>query len=191
LKAAKTLTSHSLDFTGSEAIHSMKDKHPQSPPPALPKGPTPKAFSISKEQAATALASFHSGTAAGPSSLCTAHLRDAIAAPAAVWSSSCLDTLTEVLNTLAKDNIPPEVPPFLCGANLFAANKKTGGYQSIAVGETLRCWVSKYLALQATAECTSYLAPHQLGVGIKGGCESTIHAVASILEDAATPVKEK
>jgi hypothetical protein len=156
-KAAKALTSHDLDFNGAEA---MRDKHPQSPAPTIPVGPTPEAFSISREQAATALASFHSGTAAGPSSLHAAHFKDVVAAPAAARSASCLDTMTDVLNILAKGNIPPEVSPFLCGANLFAANKKTGGHCPIAVGETLRRWVSKCLASQATAECATYLAPH-------------------------------
>jgi hypothetical protein len=99
--------------------------------------------------------------------------------------------VSDLLNLLAKGHVPPAVAPYLCSANLLAANKKSGGHRPVAVGETLRRWASKCLAAQATEDCSFYLSPLQLGVRVKGGCEAIIHAVASIFDSEATPLHSK
>jgi hypothetical protein len=73
----------------------------------------------------------------------------------------------------------------------FAAHKKSGGHHPIAIRETLQRWACKCLASQAMEDCSSYLPPMQLGVGIKGGSEAIIHAVASIFENAESPPASK
>ena len=69
--------------------------------------------------------------------------------------------------------------------------KKDGGYRPIAVGETIRRWAAKCLVNKGIEDAADHLAPYQLGVGIKGGCESIIHAASSILSDESTPVSDK
>ena len=65
------------------------------------------------------------------------------------------------------------------------------GHRPIAVGETLRRWVAKCLSRRAIEETREYLAPHQLGVGVKGGCEALIHAANSIFGDNSVDLGRK
>ena len=81
---------------------------------------------------------------------------------------------------MAAGRTPPSIIPHLCGASLLALKKKTGGHQPIAVGEVLRRLVSKCLANQTRDAATSILAPLQLWVGIKGGCEVIVHATSQL-----------
>jgi hypothetical protein len=190
-RAAKALISKGLDFDSAPAQADMRAKHPQVPPPELPSEPTPLPFVITPQQASSALSSFQTGTAPGPSSMRASHFKNAIFDAAPARREQCLNTMTQVLNLLAAGKVPKEVAPFICGANLFAAHKKDGGHRPIAVGETLRRWVSKCLATAAIAETAPYLDPLQLGVGVKGGCEAIIHAMASIFESESTPLDSK
>ena len=88
--------------------------------------------------------------------------------------------MTRLINTLAAGNAPADVIPYLCGGNLFAALKKTGGHRPIAVGETVRRWTAKCVAKKGTSDTAEYLAPLQVGVGVKGGAEAVIHAANSL-----------
>ena len=81
---------------------------------------------------------------------------------------------------MAAGRTPPSIIPHLCGASLLALKKKTGCHRPIAVGEVLRRLVSKCLANQTRDAATSILAPLQLGVGIKGGCEAIVHATSQL-----------
>ena len=85
--------------------------------------------------------------------------------------------LTRLVNAMAKGAVPDVVSPHLCGARLIAANKKSGGLRPIAVGNILRRLTSKLIAKGASDRVEAILAPHQLGVGIRGGCETIIHSV--------------
>ena len=70
---------------------------------------------------------------------------------------------------------------YLCGATLLASQKKTGCLRPIAVGEVLRRLISKCLATVSCHIAYESLAPLQLGVSIKGGCEAIIHSVTHLL----------
>lgn len=94
-------------------------------------------------------------------------------------------------NFLASGKTPTHIAPYLCGGNLFAAVKKNGGHRPIAVGETIRRWTAKCVAKKATADCADYLAPHQLGVGVRGGAEAIIHAASSIFHDGNIKDEDK
>ena len=91
--------------------------------------------------------------------------------------------MTRVINFFAAGKAPATIAPYLCGGNLFAALKKSGGHRPIAVGETVRRWTAKCVAKKATAETASYLSPLQLGVGVRGGAEAIIHAANAIYHD--------
>ena len=187
-KAAKALISHGLDFDSQDAINNMRLKHPFSPPPPEQPPPSATPYSFTKEEIMDALLSFHSLSAGGPSGTRAAHIREAIGSDR---GGSLLTTMTTVINNLAAGKVPSEVSPFLCGANLFAALKKSGGHRPVAVGETLRRWTAKCVTKKATADCEAYLSPNQLGVGVKCGAEAIIHAASSILHDDNIPQEKK
>ena len=55
--------------------------------------------------------------------------------------------------------------------------KKTGAYAFIAVGITYRRLAAKICCREITNLSTSYFTPHQLGFGMKGGCEAAVHSL--------------
>ena len=85
--------------------------------------------------------------------------------------------LTRLVNIMAKGAVPAVVSPHLCGARLIAANKKSGGLRPIAVGNILRRLTSKLFSRAVSERMENLLAPHQLGVGIRGGVEAAVHTV--------------
>ena len=191
-QAAKALTSHGLDFDSAEALGEMQRKHPASPPASssIPLPPPPP-YRFNSSEVHAALNSFHSATAAGPSGLRAAHLKDAFAAKNFTAGHQLIDVMTDILNIVVAGKAPSAIAPYLCGENLFAANKKSGGHRPIAVGETIRRWAAKCLARKAIEDVRNHFAPHQLGVGVKGGCEALIHAANTIFNDNTIPLEEK
>ena len=169
----------------------MKQKHPASPLPTLPPLPPPIPYSFTAAELIPALNSFNNSTAAGPSGLRASHLKDAFSAKNFSTGVQLIDVMTDVINTVAAGRAPPELAPFLCGANLFAAHKKTGGHRPIAVGETVRRWAAKCLSRKAIEDTREYLAPNQLGVGVRGGCEALIHAANAIYNNNNIPLENK
>ena len=77
--------------------------------------------------------------------------------------------------------MPEEVAPFLCGARLHAAAKKDGGIRPIAVGNLLQRLVAKCCASRLQERAAVLFSPHQLGVGVRGGCEVIVHTVRRAL----------
>ena len=187
-QAAKALLSQGLDFDSQEAIDSMRAKHPSSPPPPILPPPDATPYSFSSAETLAALNTFHSLTAGGPSGCRAAHLREAITSER---GNTLLATMTRLINFLAAGKTPPEIDPFLCGGNLFAAVKKDGGHRPIAVGETIRRWTAKCMAKKAIADTAEYLSPLQLGVRVKGGAEAIIHATSAIYNDDNISTEDK
>ena len=99
--------------------------------------------------------------------------------------------MTRLVNAFAAGRMPKALAPYLSGGNLFAALKKSGGHRPIAVGEFLCPLTSKCVAKKATSDTAEYLAPHQLGVGVKGGTEAAIHAANAIFNDPEVPADRK
>ena len=56
-------------------------------------------------------------------------------------------------------------------------NKASGGLRPIAVGNILRRLTSKLFARALDTKMKTLLAPHQLGVGSRNGCETAVHTV--------------
>ena len=88
-----------------------------------------------------------------------------------------LQALTKLVNAMAAGNVP-----YLCGARLHAAKKKDFTIRPIAVGNLLRRLVAKCFSSALAKKAASLLAPHQLGVGVRGGCEAITHAVREAVE---------
>ena len=124
---------------------------------------------------------FRKGSAPGPSGLRPEHLKSVLRA-APNRRDRALSNLTKLVNVVMKGNVPEAVAPFLCGARLHAANKKDGGLRPIAVGNLERRLISKCAAFSLSQKAAQFLAPYQLGVGVKGGCEALVHAVREALK---------
>ena len=125
------------------------------------------------------LRSFPKGTASGPSGLSAQHLLDAIF-PGEV---TVINALTSVVQLLVAGLVPPDVMPFIAGANLTALTKKNEDIRPIAVGDTLRCLTAKCLCSLVREAAASYFLPLQLGVAVPGGAESIIHGLRATWEN--------
>ena len=75
--------------------------------------------------------------------------------------------------------VPADIQPFLFAATLHAAKKKNNGIRPIAVGDVFARLTSKCLAAILAEDAVSVFGPHQLGIKIRGGCESVIHAAST------------
>ena len=164
-------------------VAEMRHKHPTPtqattvPPVSFP----PKAFSPSEVRKAAE--SFSRGGAAGPSGMRPEHLIVALkVAPGNRGEKACT-ALTKLVNVLAAGRLPAPVAPFFCGARLHAARKKDNGLRPIAVGNLIQRLVSKVFATALADKAAAFLKPHQLGVGVAGGCEAATHAVRQALQE--------
>ena len=187
-QAAKALLSQGLDFVSQEAVSAMNAKHPYSPPPPPLPPPNASPYSFTAAETLDALNSFHSLSAGGASGCRAAHLRESISSDR---GNALLSTMTRLINFLTSGKTPASIVPFLCGGNLFAALKKSGGHRPIAVGETIRRWTAKCVAKKAIADSAAHLTPHQLGVGVKGGAEAIIHAAGAVFHDNSINDEDK
>ena len=117
-----------------------------------------------------------------------AHFKEAVNSDR---GNSLLSVMTRVVNAFAAGRVSDTLAPYLAGGNLFAALKKQGGHRPIAVGEFFRRLTSKCIGKKATIDTAPYLAPLQLGVGVRGGAEAAIHAANAIFNDTEIPVSRK
>ena len=115
------------------------------------------------------------------------YFKEAVFSPSSICGDKALAAITCTVNLLCEGRAPPEVIPHLCGATLLASVKKSGGHRPIAVGEVLRRLTSKCLSRAVQSDAVRILAPLQLGVGIKFGCESIVHAVSQTVENDLLP----
>ena len=99
--------------------------------------------------------------------------------PAAV---ECLHSLIRCINGLLAGTLDSRLAPWFCGAPLTALAKKGGSFRPIAVGETLRHLVSKVCCFSVRSSLSDLLLPFgQVGVGISGGLEASVHSLRTIL----------
>ena len=124
--------------------------------------------------------SFPAGSAGGPDGLRPRHLLDLVNCKSA--GHKLLSAITMFVNMLLEGKCHPDVIPILFGGNLTALVKKTGGVRPIAIGYTWRRVGAKCANAFATAALNDYFMPHQLGVGVSGGCEAAIHATRRFME---------
>jgi len=86
----------------------------------------------------------------------------------------CLKSVQLLIQVLLKGKVADTICPILYGASLTALKKKYGGIRPIAVGFTYRRIASNIVSMKLR-KATEYLKPHQLGFGIRGGCEAGAH----------------
>ena len=165
-KALQSLTSMGLAPPSSDVFDEMLAKHPQSdPPPLSGMAPSPS-FHVSPEEVVSALKSFPTGSAPGPSGLRANHLKQAVFCSSPHHAHITLQSLTSFVNLLCAGKAPQVIVPHLCGASLLPCKKKDGGLRPIAVGEGLRRLSSKCATRAVLPDALSILSPLQVGVGL-------------------------
>ena len=78
--------------------------------------------------------------------------------------------------------VTQDVMSVLFGGNLTALQKKAGGIRPIAVGYTWRRIAAKCANAYDITKLADYFAPIQLGVGVSGSCEATVHATRRFVQ---------
>ena len=109
------------------------------------------------------------------------YFKDLFAAPNPNQRQCYFRSLAKLVNLLNRAKVPAEIQPFLFAASLHAAKKKNNGIRPIAVGDVYARLTSKCLAALLADEAILVFSPCQLGIKIRGGCESVIHAAATTL----------
>ena len=169
-KALQALTSAGMATPSSANLKVMKEKPPPAtgPPIITPTTDIPQ-LTFGQAEVEKAVRKFRRGSAPGPSGLRPEHLKVTLqAAPGR--RERALETLTRLVTVIAGGGVPKEVAPYLTGAILHAALKKDGGLRPIAVGNLLRRLVGKCCASRLQERAAAILAPHQMGVGVRGAC---------------------
>ena len=89
--------------------------------------------------------------------------------------------MTNLTNSILKNELPEDIKPIFFGANLCALSKKDGGIRPIAVGTTLRRLTTKVGFKPLSRQLGTLLRPNQLGYASKGGREAAAHAARHYL----------
>ena len=125
------------------------------------------------------------GRASGPSGLKHSHLQ-------CVVDTLGGDVLFDLLNSILRGGVPPDLRPYFAGARLFALSKGGGKVRPIACGEVLRRMAASLAAKALSSEVADVLAsgplrgvpsPVQLGVGVPGGTDIAVLALTVALEN--------
>ena len=87
-----------------------------------------------------------------------------------------MNYLTNLKNLASRGPLLSFVAPAFCSATLTALNKKKTGIRPIAAGEVIRCLIAKCIAKEAAIEAVELFGAKQLGVALRGGAESIVHA---------------
>ena len=122
------------------------------------------------------LSSFPEGTVVGPSMMYPEHLSSAIRCNNPEQSRIAMQNLTSLINFFSASRLPNDIGPTFCNASLTTLKKRKTAVRPIAVGEVFHRLMAKCLVSFAKEAAIEIVCPNQLGVSIRGGAESIIHA---------------
>ena len=88
---------------------------------------------------------------------------------------------------VSSTRIPDPIRHLLLGAHLYALQKKSGSIRPITVGNTFRRLFSKLSLHSVMNSLREDLFSCQLGVGVRMGCESAVHATQSFINHSVDP----
>jgi hypothetical protein len=136
----------------------------------------PKACVFTETEVAVALNGFGALSAPGPFGMRAEFVKEVLDVPSQI---SILNYLTSVINILVKGNVPADVTPWLCGADLTAIPKKgpVGAVRPIAAGCMIRRLAAKCFCARYKSEWADRLKEWQVGVAVRGGAEALVHLV--------------
>jgi len=152
-RALQLLTSEGVcDAADSAVLARLRELHPKAEGPTLePLLPedrpdvTPSWASDQLLAMEAVVWSFPPGSAAGPSGLRPQHLLDCLNSADSAAKAGLLEALLTMVTTTSSGRLHPRAAPHLCAARLIPLRKKDGGVRPIAVGDTLRRLVAKWL----------------------------------------------
>jgi hypothetical protein len=159
-----------------ENIRKLHDLHPASETPHPPRT-FPDAIQIDRSVLLQIVRHYPRGSAAGPTGTTYEHLMAGFRS-----SDKCLDLGVEFINLLLRGELPR--CESLLDSRLIALSKprtdgRPPGVRPIAVGEV---WLrlASLCALAKVSHVGASLAPLQLGVGVRGGCQALGHACVPV-----------
>ena len=156
--------------------------HPRKPDGVKTKAPIKSLVISSQTIVKDCLLSFPKGSAPGLDGYRAEHLLDAINS---VQNNSMAELLTDLVNHIIAGKIHAEVREWFAGGKLCALPKKDGGVRPICMASVIRRLCCKAVAKIYQTKFSSFLAPFQLGVGVKAGTECLIHEVDLLYRSGA------
>jgi len=179
-RALQLLTSEGVcDAADPAVLTRLRELHPQAEGPNL-EPPLPEDRPdvypswASDELLAmeTVVRSFPPGSAAAPSVLRPQHLLNCLNSADSAEKAGLLEDLLTLVTTTSSGHLHPRAAPYLFAARLIPLRKKDGGVRPIAVGDTLRRLVAKWLlATTRGRNAASALVPLQTAFAKGSPCE--------------------
>jgi len=112
------------------------------------------------------------GRATGPSGLRPQDVLDCLNLADSAAKAGLLEALTTLVTPTSTGRLQPRAAPYLCEARLIPVRKKDGEVRPIAVGDTLRRLVEKWLLASAHGRiAAAYLAPLHTAFAKVSPCE--------------------
>jgi hypothetical protein len=159
----------------------LQDLHPEAPLPVLPVEAPPEAWAPNRESVMQALRRFPRETACGASGLHVAHLLEATKTTFPHINSAVVAGITRLVGLLIKGKLPAALASSLTLSPLTALLKKDGGLRPIAIGEIWRRLASRVAVAHCRGQASDFFFPAQLGVGLKEGVPTTVHAAQAVI----------
>ena len=134
-----------------------------------------------------ALDGLQTAGAPGPDGLRPCHLKQLCGLTDTEAREEAFNALRGFAETCLAGDFPQRIRPALFGASLCALRKKDGiSVRPIAVGFVLRRFLSRYYCVVLRNQITAELAPKQVGVGVRGGAKTAVHATRRFLHKCDT-----
>ena len=151
-------------------------------PDQIPTAPIMTESSVRK-----AILSFPNGLDSGPDLLRPQHLKDIISPSLGASANSVLLSIPRFASFVSSTKISDPIRHLFFGAHLYALQKKDDGIRPIAVGNKFRRLFSKLSVHSVINSLREDFLPCQLGVGVRMGCESAVHATRSFINHSVDP----
>jgi hypothetical protein len=100
----------------------------------------------------------------------------------------CLSGITALINLITSNQLPPAIRTQLCAARGLPLIKPGGGIRPIWMGNALLKLAAACAIQKVKPHFGSLFPSIQLGVGVRGGSESAVHAVQTALESSSDSV---
>ena len=137
----------------------LQNKHPEAPDITLSAIENIESLSCTDEHIVAAILKLLAGGAPGPDGLRPCHLKQFCCLGSGSMRQTMLQTLKDFGSLCIAGQSPPSIRHLLFGASLFALKKKDEGLRPIAVGNTLRRFVSSVCCVALKDQVATMLAP--------------------------------
>ena len=186
-RAAKRLTSVKVAAPTADTLSQLQSLHPRAreelTKPDVDPASAARSLDVSREFLVAALKSSPRGSAPGPTGWRYEHLRaylgEARSDEEAVPASS-------FVHRVLQGNLPPTCRRILAAARLFALEKPQRGVRPIAIGDTLRRWITRAICMENKLMFADDFSPLQFAVGTEAGSEKLFRAAQTYIEAAPT-----